>query len=416
MKIVLLKPMLPLFGFILFASPLGIPFSFNQTAMAQVDLHAHLIMKPGLGPIFRGSSLESPRALKPDSRWESKASLSSLLEAGAPGITVISLYAHPWLSSPLRFDFRDNVSRTLDTEYQMLVDFVKGHPDRLAIAKSPSEARLALQSKKKVIVLSIEGAYGALESADDLKRWIQDRGLAIVGPFHLTEDYFGGVALMPPLLSMLTSPLSFIESVFLSGGACLNSFCTSPMGIKPAGRDLVERLIQERVWLDLSHANQLERNEILPTLKKQGLPLLVTHTSLNEFFSAERSLSESEMDHLKTLGGMVGLIPSDDYLTGAESKARCFSGLLEFRNQMRILEKRIGAFRVTLGTDFNSPLRGLSRACRISEGEILSEIESSGFYRYDQFKAVADYVSTEPEWSRKTEEAFLSAWQKIRPL
>ena len=382
-------------------------------AMAQVDLHAHLYMKQGLGPLLRGNAKEEAKARLPSSHLDTKATEITLLSSGASRITVVSLYAHPWLSSPLDFHFRENVSRALDREYEELIEFVKAHADRVVFAKTPADARLAIQSGKQVLVLSIEGAYGALETEADLSKWVQDRGLSILGPFHLTEDYFGGVALLSPLLSLFTSPYSFLQSLMLSGGSCLNSVCTSPMGIKPAGRDLVSRLLEHRVWVDMAHANILEQRELLPEFKKRGIPLLVSHTPLQSHFSAERSLSSIEMEYLKTTGGIVGLIPSDDYLEGGQT-GPCFSGLLEFKKQIQELEQRIGKYKVMIGSDFNSPLKGLSAACGAREGEILGVFESTGFFRQDQFKSLSDFVGSDPDWTRSTEEAFLSNWEKIR--
>ena len=387
-------------------------FCFSP-AMAQVDLHAHLYMKQGLGPLLRGNAKEDAKSKLPSSHLDTKASELTLLSTGAPRITVVSLYAHPWLSSPLDFHFRENVSRALDREYEEMIDFVKAHADRVVFAKTPADARLALQNGKQVLILSIEGAYGALETEADLSKWTEDRDLAILGPFHLTEDYFGGTALLSPLLSLFTSPYSFLQSLMLSGGSCLNSVCTSPMGIKPAGRDLVSRLLEHRVWVDMAHANALERRELLPEFQKRGIPLLVSHTPLESHFPAERSLSSIEMEYLKTTGGIVGLIPSDDYLEGGQT-GPCFSGLLEFKKQIQALEQRIGKNKVMIGSDFNSPLKGLSAACGAREGEILGVFESTGFFRQDQFKSLSDFVGSDPDWTRSTEEAFLSNWEKVR--
>jgi microsomal dipeptidase-like Zn-dependent dipeptidase len=119
------------------------------------------------------------------------------------------------------------------------------------------------------------------------------------------------------------------------------------------------------------------------------------------------------MEYLKTTGGIVGLIPSDDYLEGGQT-GPCFSGLLEFKKQIQELEQRIGKYKVMIGSDFNSPLKGLSAACGAREGEILGVFESTGFFRQDQFKSLSDFVGSDPDWTRSTEEAFLSNWEKVR--
>ncbi|MBU6154898.1 MAG: membrane dipeptidase, partial [Bdellovibrionales bacterium] len=330
-------------------------------AMAQVDLHSHQYMNPGLGPLLQGRAKGEARARSPLARLETKATDSTLLSEGAPRITVVSLHSHPWLSGPFHFHFRENVVRALEREYSELLAFVNSNQGKYMLAKSPAEARAGLLTGKKILLLSIEGAYGVLETESDLVKWVDERGLAFAGPFHLTEDYFGGTALMSPILSIFTSPLSLLQSVFLSGGSCLSTFCTSPMGLKPAGRELIVRLMERGVWVDLAHANDLERRELLPEFQKRGLPLLVSHTTLNSHFPAERSLSGLEIEYLKTTGGSVGLIPSDDYLQDGVS-GTCFSGLIEFKKQFQSLESKIGKNKVFIGSDFNAPLKGLSPA------------------------------------------------------
>jgi len=328
---------------------------------------------------------------------------------------VLSLYAHPWLSHPLHLNFKENVRNTLEAEYQSILLFTKEHSDRYVIARNPADARIALNSKKQVLILSIEGAFGALDEEEDFKKWIDERGVAILTPFHLTEDYYGGVAFMKPLWTLFTSPLNFIESILISGGECLKTYCRSPMGLKPQGRDLIERLISKKVWIDFAHANDLERQELLPLLKKNNLPLLITHSALSEFYRAERGISALEMEYLKNSGGIVGLIPSDDFLEGAGSQTSCFSGLLEYKREFRLFEQQVGKFQVMVGSDINAPLRGLSPKCKTLDGELLGEFESRGFYRYDQFSSLTDYLASDPTWNAQTEEAFLTAWEKVRP-
>jgi microsomal dipeptidase-like Zn-dependent dipeptidase len=119
------------------------------------------------------------------------------------------------------------------------------------------------------------------------------------------------------------------------------------------------------------------------------------------------------MEYLRTTGGVIGLIPSDDYLEGGQT-GPCFSGLFEFKRQIQSLEQKIGKNKVMIGSDFNSPLKGLSPACRANEGEILSVFESTGFFRQEQFKSLSDFVGSDPNWTRATEEAFLSNWEKVR--
>ena len=383
-------------------------------AYAQVDLHAHLFLKSGMGPLLTGSSQDPVQARSWNSRLETKSNSSSLLTQTTPKIIVVSLYAHPWLSNPLNFDLRANTSRALDREYQELDGFLKAHSDRFTLAKNPQEARKAISEKKQVLVLSIEGAYGALETETDLQKWVEGRGLAILTPFHLTEDYFGGSALMPPLQAIFQSPLSFFESLIDSGGQCLQTICKSPVGIKSSGRILLERLLEKKVWIDVAHANEREIEEMLLMFQPRNLPLLVTHTALRTAYPAERGLGEMEIKYLKKTGGIAGLLPSNDYLN-LDRESPCNSGLQEFKTDLATLEKALGPGKTAFGTDVNAPIEGLSPACPKPSGEIMSAFESRGYFRYEDLGALADYAAPDQGWSDRSVENFLASWEKIRP-
>ena len=383
-------------------------------AYAQVDLHAHLFLKPGMGPLLTGSSHDPVQARSWDSRLETKSNSSSLLSHTTPKIIVVSLYAHPWLSNPLNFDWRANTSLALDREYEELEGFVKAHSDRFILAKNPLEARKALSEKKQVLVLSIEGAYGALETEADLQKWVDRRGLAILTPFHLSEDYFGGSALMPPLLAIFQSPISFFESLIDSGGKCLHSVCKSPVGIKSSGKILLERLMEKKVWIDVAHANEKEIAAMLLMFQPGNLPLLVTHTALRSAYPAERGLGRMEIEYLKKTGGIAGLLPSNDFLN-LPPDAPCQSGLQEFKTELNALDQAIGPGKTAFGTDVNAPIEGLSPACPKPTGEIMSAFESRGYFRYEDLGALADYAAPDPAWSDRSVENFLASWERIRP-
>ena len=385
-------------------------------AQAQLDLHAHLDMKPGMGPGLIGDFTSPIKVQQWDSRLKTKASMFSLTSDRAPQLIVMSLYGHPWLSRPFHFEFENNVKAALEQEYLNIVHFVTEHSKTWSIAKSAKEARDALQNKKHVIVLSIEGAFGAFETEEDYLKWIDERGVAIVTPFHLTEDRFGGTAFMHWKVAFFNTPLSFLESVFMTGGTCLRSFCKSPMGIKPDGRTLTQNLMTHKVWIDLSHANDMETSELLPEFKAHKLPILITHTGLREIYPAERAVSPGTIVYLSKNGGMIGLIPSDDFLLELAPGKSCYSGLEELKAEFQRVGNAVGFEKVTLGTDINAPLRGLSPSCNhASGGAIKSVLEQKGFFDYEDFTDLTAYLSPEPHWNEQVLDEFLKNWERVRP-
>src|SRR5207244_2903484 len=108
----------------------------------------------------------------------------------------------------LTFSLRDSVRR----QVRLAERFVREHPSWI-IARSAAQAREALLSGKRVMILSLEGASGILESENDLREFVDQDGIRIVNLLHLTDDAFGGVAFLPGLHALM-SPWAWLKGVF----------------------------------------------------------------------------------------------------------------------------------------------------------------------------------------------------------
>ena len=369
-------------------------------AHAQVDLHAHLVMKPGMGPALIGDFESPPQSQHWTSRVRTKASRSSLHDPKSPELVVISLYGHAWLSRPSLPGLESNVAEALEEEYRRIRSFTDAPDSGWIIARSPGEARKAFRSGKKVLILSIEGAYGAIRSPSDLDRWVE-RGLAILTPFHLTEDRFGGVALMRPWAAIFNTPISFLSAWFEGGGSCPGGICQSPVGVSDAGLQLISELIRKQVWIDFSHASDRAIERLLPILRAKNLPLLVTHTASRESFPAERGLAPTLIREIREgSDGIVGLIPSEEMIRHDPQVKGCRSGVTAFRKSFDAMKHELGAHRVALGSDANAPLQGLSPPC--------DSPDDPGYAEYTHLNGL---IRNDPE----VKEHFLKLWERVRP-
>ncbi len=370
------------------------------TASAQVDLHAHLVMKQGMGPALFGDFDSPPQSREWTSRIRTKMSKVSLGDASGPALIVVALYGHPWLSRLHLPGQESNVSEALEEEYRQLKVFTDARDSSWIIARSATEARVALKSGKKVLVLSIEGAYGAIRTSADLEKWVE-RGLAILTPFHLTEDRFGGVALMRPWAAVLNTPWSFLTSWIQGGGACPGGICRSPVGISERGKELIDSLIRKQVWVDFSHASDLTVEGLVPWMRDRNLPILVTHTASRNGFPAERGLSPTLIRAIRTdLDGIVGMIPSEEMLQTETDGHGCKSGVTTFRKAFQALQLELGAQRVAVGSDANAPLQGLSPPCDMPSNP-----------GYAEYSHLTSLVQTD----RRVLEHFLNLWDRVRP-
>ena len=386
------------------------------TSRAQLDLHAHLDLKPGVGPLLRGDFKSPPVAYEWNSRLSTKAAESTLLHFKTPRLIVVSFYSHPILS---------DVRQGADEEYSHILKFTRDHADHYAIAKNAKEAQTLLASGKSVFVLSIEGAADLLETEEDFKKWIDQRGVAIVTPFHLTEDHFGGTALMGEgFIGFVNSPLDFLRSLWVSGGSCIKSICKSTIGIKPDGRILIDRLIQRKVWIDLAHSNDIEVQDILRDYERLKLPVLVTHTEVREVLLAERASAPQVWEYLAqndgAHDGIVGLLPTSDMIRedlGGLKGEPCYSSLEAFKRVVLNQAKKYGEEHITLGSDINAPINGLSPSCArtIGAAGAHSALEVDGYYSYSQWDELENYVSPSSNWNESSRKHFLKLWERVHP-
>ena len=83
-------------------------------------------------------------------------------------------------------------ARTMILEQMQYVeDFVQQHSDKFAIAKSPADVRnLVAQTKKTIIVYSIEGGKALVGSEEDAQFWAS-KGVAFITLIHLLDSELG---------------------------------------------------------------------------------------------------------------------------------------------------------------------------------------------------------------------------------
>ncbi len=375
-----------------------------------VELHAHLFMKEGLGWFFTGSFDDELCAESWRSRFSSQANPRALRDAKT-AITVVSIYAHPLLKP----DLPASVRRQLEEVRR----FVGENPD-FVLARSPLQARRALASGKRVLVLALETASGILDSDDLIREFIDEGGIRIVTLLHLTDDELGGSAFMRGI-NAWANPWAWVRQ-FFGGPRDAEGNRINRNGITERGRALMHKLIERGVWIDLSHASDRAQAVMVPELEKAGQPLLYTHTALRRHYHAERAISDTQLARVATSRGMIGLMPSEDMVSGtvvseqfcpASCAGRCTGGLFAFATHYADAVEVLGGANVVLGSDFNGGIRHLPpTACAVGD----AVFEKEGFYLMGHtphlWAGLRGVGAPVPENLTVTVEAFLSAWKK----
>jgi microsomal dipeptidase-like Zn-dependent dipeptidase len=385
------------------------PTSAGELPDGSVELHAHLFMEHGLGALYRGGFDQPLVADSWDARLSSKANAEAL-EASGAAVVVVALFAHPLFSGDLRGSIRAQIDAA-----ERFVKRRRGW----AIARSAPAAERLLRSGKRVLVLSLEGAGGVLESEEDLREFIDERGIRIVTPLHLVDDRIGGAALLRGD-DVVGNPLSFVDQ--LLDPHCSGAVPANRRGLAPAGRRLVMELLRRGVWIDLTHASDAALADLVPLVTRAGQPPLVTHTTLRRHQPAERATSDGLLAAIAQGDGIVGLLPSAEAMgdvqppcpSGCDASA-CRRGAHAFAALYREVAAVVGADAVMLGADWNGGMRHLPPSCKTTT----SLDAPGGLYHMGQerelWTALAQLGAPVPPL-RRTVERFLSSWSRVRPL
>ena len=377
-----------------------------------LDLHAHLFMKEGLGWLFHGRFEEPHLADSWDDRLSSKVDAAALEQSGI-GLVVVALFAHPLYVADMRASIRAQIAAAKR--------FVRRHPN-WAIAKSPAEARRLLGAGRRVLVLSLEGASGVLETEEDLREFVDREGIRIVTELHLVDDAFGGVAMLDGF-QYLANPLGVVDQL-LDHRHDEQGIEVNRRGLSPLGRRLAVELIARGVWIDLTHASDASLTDLVPMLERAGQPLLLTHAQLRTRHAAERATSETMLRRVAASGGVVGLLPSEDAFPNAAPAARfcpagcspeaCRGSVHTFAEVVDEAAAILGPEAIALGSDQNGGMRHLAQAC--GTGTALDG--DAGFHHVGQtallYRALRQ-LGAPIAPHRDVLDHFLSAWDRVTP-
>jgi microsomal dipeptidase-like Zn-dependent dipeptidase len=393
-----------------FISTLTVIFLFPQFIYAGgVDLHSHLFIEEGIPQwLYKGCFACPLKAKQATDFFASKINREELLKSDLD-IMVASLYAHAL--GPYE------KKQAIRYQIKIAKDFVSEWP-RWVLATTPEEAQAALDKKKKVLILSLEGAHGVLESEKDFDEFLVHGPIRMVTPIHLSDDEFGGAALLQHVFGVI-NPTAFFKSLW--SPKKIESVRVNTKGLTERGQWLIQRLIDHKIWVDLTHASDVSQMEIISMLKKAKQPLLYSHTVLREFHGAERGLAQWQIDEIKATSGLVGLLPSPNYLHESHSEgvapcvdcnSACEKGFYSFIVHYQKLSSQIGEDAVMLGTDFNAPLPHISPGC-----DSASEVGRTGFWKASQYK---NLWSSFPAFQREIPNShlqtrkFLKLWSQVR--
>jgi microsomal dipeptidase-like Zn-dependent dipeptidase len=185
----------------------------------------------------------------------------------------------------------------------------------LKILKSREDLNIFLANRKKKNVgalLSIEGAH-ALEGDLGNLDVLFNAGYRIIGISHFFDNEFGG-----------------------------SDHGEVKMGLSPLGVELVKKMNERSMIIDLSHSSNKVIEDVLNLSTK---PVIFTHTGVKGTCDNPRNLTDDQLRKIAEKGGMVGI--------GFWKEAICGEDIFSIAKAIGHAVKVMGVEHVALGSDFD---------------------------------------------------------------
>ncbi len=117
------------------------------------------------------------------------------------------------------------------------------------------------------------------------------------------------------------------------------------LGLKPFGKEVIDRLNSDRMIVDVSHLNYGGFMDVADIAKK---PFIATHSACRDVFDHPRNLYDNQIRLVAEKGGVVGMIFYSDVLDGTnETKAEAM--LYHLEHLIEVGGEDVAA----LGSDFD---------------------------------------------------------------
>lgn len=198
-----------------------------------------------------------------------------------------------------------------------LHEFAAEAPEQLKVVTTATELKWVLQQRaegKKIVagLIGTEGSHALDGKLENVQR-LYDAGFRMMSLQHFFDNKLGG-------------------SLHGTSGAGLSEF----------GQQVVKRINQLNIVLDVSHSSEQVVKDVLAL---SDSPIVVSHTGLQGHCDSARNISDSLMQAIATKGGLIAL----GYWDGAmcEITPKNIAAAIVYGIEL------VGAEHISLGSDFD---------------------------------------------------------------
>src|SRR5262245_13084572 len=197
--------------------------------------------------------------------------------------------------------------------------------------------------------LGLEGAHALEGEAPNLGR-LYDAGFRMIGLAHFFDNEMAGSA-----------------------------HGVEKYGLTDKGRELVWRMEEKRLFIDLAHASPKTIDDVL---RIAAQPVIVAHTGVKGTCDNRRNLSDDQLKAIANNGGIVGI--------GFWDTAVCGSDAAAIAKAIRHAANVMGVDRVALGSDYDGAIEAPFDAA--GEVQITDALLREGFNEDEIRKIMGENV------------------------
>ncbi len=210
----------------------------------------------------------------------------------------------------------------------LVLKAAEAHPDKLALARSPEDARAAFGSGRLALAVGIENG-APLEGRLDRLRYFRDRGASYIGLVHSEDNHLCDSSMEP-------------DPAHRWGG------------LSPFGREVIGEMNRLGIVIDVSHATDEAIRQIL---KLSSAPVIASHSGLRSLTPGyERNLPDDLVRGVAESGGIVCLAFGSYFLRDAYRSTHASADLATARDVAEAIDRTVriaGIDHVGLGSDFD---------------------------------------------------------------
>jgi len=198
-----------------------------------------------------------------------------------------------------------------------------------------------------------DGRLTLLRTRDDVTRYLERRrtqpaitaGLLGLEGAHALEGDLASVDTLYDAGFRMIAPTHFFDTEWAG-----SAHGVTKGGLTDRGRELVRRLEQRHILLDLAHASP---RTIADAVAMAQRPVVVSHTGVKGTCDNIRNLSDEELRGVARTGGLIGIGFWGPKGTGAV----CGDGAADVARAIRYAVQIAGVDHVALGSDWDGTVR-----------------------------------------------------------